>query len=100
MNNHDLKAIQAANHGTYGASLLDVRWKAKRATILARDAHRCRVCGAVEQLQVHHRQYFFYPALQRFANPWEYPDHLLVSLCQQCHLRGHRQYTVPVVVIR
>jgi hypothetical protein len=47
------------NHGGYGASLFDPRWKAKRVEILSRDGNQCKVCNSKESLQVHHRQYHF-----------------------------------------
>ena len=48
-----------------------------REKILARDHHRCRVCGAREWLVVHHR----------------HPRHTydsLITLCAACHARLHR----------
>jgi hypothetical protein len=31
------------------------QWRKLRQQILARDGHRCTVCGATENLEVHHR---------------------------------------------
>ena len=48
-----------------------------RGKILARDHHRCRVCGAREQLAVHHRR------PRNVSNA-------LITLCAACHARLHR----------
>ena len=53
------------------------RFAGLREKILARDHHRCRVCGAREQLAVHHR------------HPRNVPD-ALITLCAACHARLHR----------
>ena len=45
--------------------------------LLARDHHRCRVCGALEPLVVHHR---------RRRNVFA----ALITLCAACHARLHR----------
>ena len=53
------------------------RFGGLREKILARDHHRCRVCGAREWLVVHHR----------------HPRHTydsLITLCAVCHARLHR----------
>lgn len=83
-------------HGSYGAKLLDPRWKKKRESILARDAHQCVICKSKEALNVHHRQYHFSKSLKQFKDPWDYPNDLLITLCKRCHDKGHRLYEVPV----
>jgi 5-methylcytosine-specific restriction endonuclease McrA len=88
------------NHGGYGATLFDPRWKAKRKEILARDRNSCVICSSEKNLQVHHRQYHFSRALNAFRNPWEYPNNLLVTLCERCHQRGHRLYKVPTKYLK
>lgn len=87
------------SHGSYGALLLDPNWKAKRKEILERDSHKCRICNGTEELQVHHRQYLFIKATKQFKVPWDYPEHLLITLCSKCHARGHYQYKVPSILI-
>src|SRR5690606_22999315 len=82
-------------HGTYGATLLDIRWKNKRKEILSRDGGKCVICRSTDKLQVHHRQYHFVQRLNRFKDPWEYDNNLMITLCQSCHSRGHYKYTVP-----
>lgn len=84
------------NHGGYGAALFDPRWKAKRKEILDRDNNRCIICKSEENLQVHHRQYHFSITLNVFRDPWEYSNRLMITLCKDCHQRGHRLYKVPI----
>ncbi len=86
-------------HGTYGELLFDPRWKSKRLSILNRDEHRCVLCESKSGLQVHHRQYHYYKANKQFKPPWDYMDNLLITLCEKCHQKGHRQYKVPTVYI-
>jgi hypothetical protein len=90
---------EAKEHGTYGALLFDKRWIAKRAQILLRDNNRCIICGEAEKLQIHHRQYHFVKALKKFKAPWDYEDHLMITLCERCHSRGHSKYRVPNVYL-
>jgi len=86
-------------HGSYGALLFDPRWKAKRLMILKRDTNKCIICKSPENLQIHHRQYHFIKSIKSFSPPWDYEDKLLITLCQFCHQKGHRQYNVPTKYI-
>lgn len=83
-------------HGTYQGALFDPRWKARRKLILERDKNCCVICTSNEKLQVHHRQYHFSESLNKYKEPWEYPDDLMITLCDHCHQKGHRLYQVPV----
>lgn len=94
-----LKNLDKDNHGAYGALLFDPRWRKKRALILERDKHKCLNCGSRESLQVHHRQYHYKLRTQTYKAPWDYPNKLLISLCEECHKRGHQLYKVPTLVI-
>lgn len=86
-------------HGSYGSLLFDPRWKAKRMEIIARDNCCCVICQNVDELQVHHRQYQFIKAENAFKMPWDYPHHLLITLCKSCHQRGHSKFKVPTLMI-
>lgn len=86
-------------HGSYAALILHPLWKARRKEILERDQHQCVICSSREELQVHHRQYHFIKANKKFKAPWEYPGHLLITLCSKCHARGHSKYKVPSINI-
>lgn len=92
-------AVRQQPHGSYGALLFHPAWKAKRKEILERDLHRCVHCRSNRQLQVHHRQYHFVARLQKFRLPWDYPGHLLITLCEACHNKGHRKYKVPTITV-
>jgi hypothetical protein len=86
-------------HGSYGVLLFRPEWRAKREEILQRDAHRCVICKDSNDLQVHHRQYYFVVRQNQFKLPWDYPDFLLITLCEPCHKRGHNKYKVPTINI-
>lgn len=95
----DLGALKIRSHGSYGALLFHPDWKAKRKEILLRDMHRCVHCHNDKNLQVHHRQYHFIASEQKFRLPWDYPGHLLITLCESCHNKGHNKYKVPTITI-
>lgn len=64
----------------YSQKLKDPRWQKKRLEILERDEWTCQRCFDTEStLAVHHRKYL------PNTNPWEYPDDLLITLCENCH---------------
>ena len=66
---------------TYAEKLLDLRWLQKRQEVILFDGGRCRDCGDSDRLQVHHCFYL------RGREPWDYPDGLLMTLCDLCHRR-------------
>lgn len=86
-------------HGTYGSLLFDKRWIEKRREIIARDNGACIICNDTKALQVHHRQYHYIKALEQFKAPWDYENHLMITLCERCHSRGHNKYKVPNIYI-
>ncbi len=64
----------------YSDKLRDPRWQKKRLEILQRDEWNCQRCHDMESmLVVHHRRYLL------DTEPWDYPDELLVTLCESCH---------------
>ena len=76
--------------------LLDTdEWRRKRQRILKRDNHVCKWCGRSDHLQVHHKYYEKYPD-NTFAEPWDYPDTALITLCESCHRKYHEKYHVGV----
>jgi hypothetical protein len=81
----------------YKELLLDERWKKKRLEIINRDHGSCFICKSNLELHVHHRQYHFYTSANRFRLPWEYEQHLLITLCKKCHTKGHHLYQVPII---
>lgn len=100
LNNFENEIVnETEQHGTYGATLFDPLWKAKRSEILKRDLHKCVICSSTEKLEVHHRQYHYLVVLKKFKAPWEYENHLLITLCTKCHGKGHSKFKVPIVKI-
>ena len=66
---------------TYSEKLKDPKWQRKRLDILNRDEWTCQKCYDTETtLHVHHRRYS-----NDYKEPWDYPDALLVTLCEKCH---------------
>lgn len=66
----------------YIEKLKDPRWQKMRLQILERDNWTCQDCGETTvTLNVHHRYYL------RNADPWEYPEKALITLCEDCHER-------------
>lgn len=64
----------------YSTKLKDPRWQKKRLEIFERDGWECQLCGDKDStLVVHHRDYL------RDKEPWDYPNSLLVTLCEDCH---------------
>jgi hypothetical protein len=64
----------------YSDKLKDPRWQKKRLEIMQRDEFRCQSCyDDKTTLHIHHRRYILGRA------PWDYPDALLVTLCESCH---------------
>lgn len=62
----------------------DPRWKALRETVLGYAGYRCECCGTKDKkLHAHHT---FYLAGHEV---WEYDDHHLCCLCEDCHNEWH-----------
>jgi hypothetical protein len=65
---------------TYSEKLKDPRWQKKRLEVLERDQWCCQSCFDTENtLHVHHLTY------NSGSEPWEYDNHLLMTLCADCH---------------
>ena len=70
---------------TYAEKLKDPRWQKKRLEIMRRDEFACTMCGDSEsELQVHHKEY------HSNAQPWDYSDEDLCTLCRECHVKVKR----------
>jgi 5-methylcytosine-specific restriction endonuclease McrA len=79
--------------------LEDIRWKSKSLQIKSRDKFKCLNCGNTKHLNVHHRQYHYITKISRYKNPWDYPEDILITLCRECHLIGHKKYKIPTIKI-
>lgn len=76
--------IRVADMKSYSELLRDPRWQRKRLEIMARDEFSCRYCQDGEStLNVHHLCYL------KGADPWDYQDGELLTLCEQCHKNWH-----------
>ena len=80
---------------SYNEDLNDERWKEKREKILKRDGYKCRWCGSIDRLQVHHKYYNKYPD-GSMVRAWDYPDDALMVLCDDCHKKYHKNHKSPV----
>jgi 5-methylcytosine-specific restriction endonuclease McrA len=59
-----------------------VSYENLRQWVLRRDSWRCQACGAMSNLEVHHR---------RFRSHWgDDSEANLITLCTVCHAREHR----------
>lgn len=66
----------------------DQRWAARSREIMERDNFTCQLCGKKNlKLNVHHIKY------NKNLNYWEYPDELLLTVCEVCHAKIHGKYT-------
>lgn len=71
------------NKKEYIELLKTKQWKDFREAILLRDNYSCKLCGKTRNLNVHHIKYI------RGLKPWEYPDDLVITLCNECHNKVH-----------
>ncbi len=54
-------------------------WDIRKDKCLARDGNRCRLCGAVERLHIHHVKPISFGGSHSMQN--------LITLCGACHLK-------------
>lgn len=74
----------------YLEKLKDPRWKSKALKIKERDDWTCQKNFETWlPLHVHHKGYL------PNREPWEYPDHFLVTLCNSCHPAVHDFHHLP-----
>jgi hypothetical protein len=65
----------------YAEKLNSPLWHRRRQEIIDRDGGKCKLCLSRDYLQVHHLGYIL------GADPWQYPDDFLITLCEKCHSR-------------
>lgn len=71
----------------FGDLYKDSRWQQKRLEIMERDKWTCQSCGESGEdvtLNVHHAYY------ESGKKPWEYPEEILTTLCEDCHGEIHK----------
>jgi len=78
----------------YRKHLKSPEWFEKRKIVLKRDNYKCRNCGSVKNLIVHHRQYHFDMKSGGHLNAWHYKLKYLITLCRICHEEGHGQFKI------
>jgi len=68
----------------YSEQLKSPMWQKKRLKVMERDNFECKCCGNKENtLNVHHYKY------KNNVMAWEYPDSILITLCEKCHEFTH-----------
>ncbi|HRH03394.1 MAG TPA: HNH endonuclease [Bacteroidia bacterium] len=68
----------------YSEKLNSPLWQRKRLEIFSRDNFSCTECGSNHKtLHVHHKKY------SKGADPWEYKNQDLTTLCFECHEKEH-----------
>lgn len=85
-----------SNKAQYQEGLEDPRWKKLRSTILKRDNSTCRICGNKEGLHIHHRQYTRSKETGEWSQPWDYHPFFLITVCNNCHSKGHQLFSIPI----
>jgi len=69
---------------SYSEKLRDPRWQRRRLEIMQIAGFVCERCGSDSTtLAIHHLVY------RVGSQPWCYPDHELVCLCEECHGSDH-----------
>lgn len=71
----------------YKEQVNDPRWVEKSREIMKRDNFTCQLCGKSHtKLNVHHIKYI------KDKDYWDYPDELLMTVCEVCHQKIHGKY--------
>lgn len=78
----------------YNELLKDPRWQRKRLEAMQADRFSCQICFRTEKtLNVHHKKYI--PGTM----PWEYDTRDLITLCEDCHAKYHRNIIKTEIMI-
>lgn len=64
----------------YSEKLKDPRWQKKRLEIMQRDSFTCQQCYDKKSTLCVHRKHYL-----KGKELWEYPNRLLITLCESCH---------------
>ncbi len=74
---------------TYQSKINSKLWQDKSHRVKTRDNLKCQAfdCSTPNSiLQVHHIDYIF------GVEPWDYPEDMLITLCQDCHAKEKSRY--------
>ena len=78
----------------YSDLLKDGRWQERRLLVLQRDKFACTICKKTEFLDVHHLDYL------GDLKPWEYPNDMLITVCDECHDKENTRYKSEKLLLR
>lgn len=67
----------------YKQQLTNPLWKKRRKQVLEYKGRKCEICGATQNLQIHHLRYI----VGKYA--WEYKMKDFIVLCSGCHEKIH-----------
>jgi 5-methylcytosine-specific restriction endonuclease McrA len=70
---------------TYPEFLKSDYWRKVRNKVLERDGYKCKLCGSVDNLVVHHKTY------KNHNNELKHLEDL-VTVCNYCHHKIHSEY--------
>lgn len=77
--------IKSVKFMDYREQIKSPKWQKRRLEILQRDDFTCQICGNKDKtLHVHHATYIPDRSI------WEYPDEMLITLCEDCHEIEHK----------
>lgn len=84
MPTESIRRQSAPKRASYYELLRHPLWQEKRLRIMGRANFHCERCSTNQiTLNVHHKLY------RKGAAPWEYADHELQCLCENCHESTH-----------
>ena len=63
-----------------------VAYERQRQEVLRRDGWRCQSCGAMSNLEVHHKQFR--------SHSGDHSEENLITLCAACHSKAHNDVTL------
>lgn len=71
----------------YKEQMNDPRWVERSREVMKSDNFTCQLCGKSHtKLNVHHIRYI------KGKDYWDYPDELLMTVCETCHAKIHGKY--------
>lgn len=78
----------------YIEQIKDPRWQRKRLEAMQADRFTCQICFHSDKpLNVHHKRYI------EGAKAWEYETNELITLCEDCHKKVHRDEKKTEIMI-
>lgn len=78
----------------YSKLLARKEWLIVRNLVLIRDKYKCLKCNSRNKLEVHHILYI------ENKMPWEIPTRYLITLCEECHKKEHRNRPISDFIVK